>query len=61
MYQKGKFKLGYIEEVAAQILELPYAQKSLSMIILLPGDVADGSVGRLEQVRQHMSRTWTGS
>ncbi|NXH55490.1 SPB11 protein, partial [Rhabdornis inornatus] len=50
MYQKGKFKLGYIEEVAAQILELPYAQKSLSMIILLPGDEADGSVGGLEQI-----------
>lgn len=61
MYQKGKFKLGYIEEVAAQILELPYAQKSLSMIILLPGDVADGPVGGLEQVRQYMSRTWAGS
>ncbi|XP_066042949.1 serpin B12 isoform X3 [Chamaea fasciata] len=50
MYQKGKFKLGYIEEVRAQILELPYAQKSLSMIILLPGDVADGSVSGLEQI-----------
>ncbi|NXC81198.1 SPB11 protein, partial [Cercotrichas coryphoeus] len=50
MYQKGRFKLGYIEEVAAQILELPYAQKSLSMIILLPGDEADGSAGGLEQI-----------
>ncbi|KAM4908121.1 serpin B12-like [Sylvia borin] len=50
MYQKGKFKLGYIEEVRAQILELPYVQKSLSMIILLPGDVADGSVSGLEQI-----------
>ncbi|RMC16058.1 hypothetical protein DUI87_08267 [Hirundo rustica rustica] len=50
MYQKGKFKLGYIEEVGAQILELPYAQKSLSMIILLPGDVADGSISGLEQI-----------
>ncbi|KFP74302.1 PREDICTED: serpin B12-like, partial [Acanthisitta chloris] len=50
MYQKGKFKLGYIEEVGAQILELPYAQKSLSMVILLPGDTADGSVSGLEQI-----------
>ncbi|XP_050827415.1 serpin B12 isoform X2 [Serinus canaria] len=50
MYQKGKFRLGYIEEVGAQILELPYAQKSLSMIILLPGDVAVGSVSGLEQI-----------
>lgn len=61
MYQKGKFKLGYIEEVGAQILELPYAQKSMSMIILLPADVADGSVSGLEQVKQYMSQTRAGS
>ena len=52
MYQKGMFKLGYVEEVGAQILELPYAQKSLSMVILLPGDTADGSTSGLGQVRQ---------
>ncbi|XP_054371458.1 serpin B12-like isoform X1 [Molothrus ater] len=55
MYQKGKFKLGYIEEVGAQILELPYAQKSLSMIILLPADVADGSDSGLEQIESTIS------
>lgn len=55
MYQKGKFKLGYIEEVGAQILELPYAGKSLSMIILLPGDVAGGSVSGLEQIESRMT------
>ena len=57
MYQKGTFKLGYIEEMGAQVLELPYAQKSLSMIILLPGDMADGSTSGLEQVRQYIP--WT--
>ncbi|NWT00019.1 SPB11 protein, partial [Mionectes macconnelli] len=55
MYQKGTFKLGYIEEVGAQILELPYAQKSLSMIILLPGDMADGSINGLEQIESKMT------
>ncbi|XP_050183642.1 serpin B12-like [Myiozetetes cayanensis] len=55
MYQKGTFKLGYIEEVGAQILELPYAQKSLSMIILLPGDVADGSINGLEKIESTMT------
>ncbi|NXG14639.1 SPB11 protein, partial [Grallaria varia] len=55
MYQKGTFKLGYIEEVGAQVLELPYAQKSLSMIILLPHDVADGSVHGLEQIESTMT------
>ncbi|OWK55537.1 Serpin B5 [Lonchura striata] len=65
MYQKGKFKLGYIEEVGAQILELPYAQKSLSMIILLPGDAADGSVSGLEQIESTITHEnlmlWTSS
>jgi len=51
MYQKGTFKLGYIEELGTQVLELPYAQKLLSMIILLPGETADGSPSGLEQVR----------
>ncbi|NWS18048.1 SPB11 protein, partial [Pachyramphus minor] len=55
MYQKGTFRLGYIEEVGAQILELPYAQNSLSMIILLPGDVADGSTTGLEQIESTMT------
>ncbi|XP_010292635.1 PREDICTED: serpin B12-like [Phaethon lepturus] len=55
MYQKGMFKLGYIEEMGAQVLELPYAQKSLSMIILLPGDMADGPAGGLEQIESTMT------
>ncbi|XP_069709656.1 leukocyte elastase inhibitor-like isoform X1 [Phaenicophaeus curvirostris] len=55
MYQKGRFKLGYIEEISAQILELPYAQESLSMIILLPGDMADGSTSGLEQIESTMT------
>ncbi|NXI92534.1 SPB8 protein, partial [Psophia crepitans] len=52
MYQKGTFKLGLIEEMGAQVLELPYAQNSLSMIILLPGDMADGSTSGLEQIER---------
>ncbi|NXV47466.1 SPB8 protein, partial [Uria aalge] len=55
MYQKGMFKFGYIEEMGAQVLELPYAQKSLSMIILLPDDTADGSASGLEQIESTMT------
>ncbi|XP_027637591.2 leukocyte elastase inhibitor [Falco peregrinus] len=55
MYQKGTFKFGYIEEMGAQVLELPYAQKSLSMIILLPGDMADGSTSGLKQIESTMT------
>ncbi|NXJ93390.1 SPB8 protein, partial [Corythaixoides concolor] len=65
MYQKGMFKLGYVEEIGAQILELPYAQKSLSMIILLPGDMVDGSTSGLEQIERIMTYEnlilWTSS
>ncbi|KFP63411.1 Serpin B11 [Cariama cristata] len=65
MYQKGVFKLGYIEEVDAQVLELPYAQKSLSMIILLPGDMAHGFTSGLEQIESTMTyenlMLWTSS
>ncbi|NWS57796.1 SPB8 protein, partial [Chunga burmeisteri] len=65
MYQKGIFKLGYIEEVDAQVLELPYAQKSLSMIILLPGDMAHGFTSGLEQIESTMTyenlMLWTSS
>ncbi|XP_061851813.1 leukocyte elastase inhibitor [Colius striatus] len=55
MYQKGRFKFGYIEEMGAQVLELPYAEKSLSMIILLPEDMADGSTGDLGQIESTMT------
>ncbi|XP_009676348.1 serpin B12 [Struthio camelus] len=65
MYQKGKFKFGYIEEIGAQILELPYAQKSLSMILLLPDDMAGGSTSGLEQIERAMTYEklvlWTSS
>ncbi|XP_042202205.1 serpin B6-like [Callorhinchus milii] len=36
MCQKEEFKSTYIREVETRILELPYVQKELSMIIMLP-------------------------
>ncbi|XP_031291152.1 serpin B9 isoform X1 [Camelus dromedarius] len=36
MFQEGTFRLAHIEEVQAQVLELPYAGEELSMVILLP-------------------------
>ncbi|XP_061050756.1 serpin B9 [Eubalaena glacialis] len=38
MFQEGTFRLAHIEEVQAQVLELPYAGEELSMVILLPDD-----------------------
>ncbi|KAM5268010.1 serpin B9 isoform 1-T2 [Hipposideros larvatus] len=41
MFQEAEFNLAYIEEVQAQVLELPYAGKELSMLIVLPDDGVD--------------------
>ncbi|XP_070371814.1 serpin B9 isoform X2 [Equus asinus] len=38
MFQEATFKLAYIKEVQAQVLELPYVGEELSMIILLPDE-----------------------
>ncbi|XP_054840904.1 leukocyte elastase inhibitor-like [Eublepharis macularius] len=60
MHQRGKFKLGHVAEMNAQILCLPYFRQVLSMIILLPNDISD-----LKKVEQAMSREnlarWTAS
>ncbi|XP_043575400.1 serpin B6-like isoform X2 [Chiloscyllium plagiosum] len=40
MCQTGIFNTAYIEEVATNILELPYLQEELSMIILLPDEIS---------------------
>lgn len=48
MYQTGTFKMAVIKEPQMQVLELPYVNNKLSMIILLPAGTAT-----LEQVRLH--------
>uniref|UniRef100_A0A8C4VUV3 Serpin family B member 11 n=1 Tax=Gopherus evgoodei TaxID=1825980 RepID=A0A8C4VUV3_9SAUR len=50
MYQKDRFKIAHIQEMNAQILMIPYAGKSLSMIILLPDDITG-----LEQIERAMT------
>lgn len=46
MYQTGTYKLAFIKEPQMQVLELPYVNNKLSMIILLPVGTAS-----LEQVK----------
>uniref|UniRef100_A0A8C3WRT6 Serpin B8 n=1 Tax=Catagonus wagneri TaxID=51154 RepID=A0A8C3WRT6_9CETA len=41
MFKQDKFKMGYVDEVHVQVLELPYVGKELSMVILLPDDNTD--------------------
>ncbi|XP_008158868.3 serpin B11 [Eptesicus fuscus] len=60
MYQAGRFKLAIIKEPQMQVLELPYVQDKLSMIILLPmGTVT------LEQIEKRLNvktfHKWTSS
>ncbi|KAM9357514.1 leukocyte elastase inhibitor [Symphorus nematophorus] len=43
MYQMKKLPYNYIPEFGLQILELPYVDDELSMFILLPEELADGS------------------
>uniref|UniRef100_UPI00398E4665 leukocyte elastase inhibitor A-like n=1 Tax=Pristiophorus japonicus TaxID=55135 RepID=UPI00398E4665 len=62
MYQKKKFLICHIPEVKLQVLELPYVDKELSMIILLPEDIMDDSTG-LKQLEQELTleklQEWT--
>lgn len=52
MNQKGLFRIGFIEELQAQILEMRYTTGALSMFILLPACSADDLKG-LEEVSLH--------
>ncbi|ELW71269.1 Plasminogen activator inhibitor 2 [Tupaia chinensis] len=44
MYLHGKLNIGYIEDLKAQILELPYAGL-VSMFLLLPDEITEASTG----------------
>ncbi|XP_058133845.1 serpin B8 [Dasypus novemcinctus] len=44
MFKEAEFNLGYVDEVNTQVLELPYASRELSMVILLPDDNTDLTV-----------------
>jgi serpin B len=46
MKQRNKFMFSFLEDVQAQIVEIPYKGKELSMFVLLPMEI-DG----LKQVR----------
>lgn len=52
MNQRGVFRIGFIEELTAQILEMRYTQGKLSMFVLLPSRSADNVKG-LEEVSLH--------
>ncbi|NXK52211.1 SPB6 protein, partial [Chauna torquata] len=45
MFRKDKFNMTYIGDLETKVLELPYVGNELSMIILLPDAIQDGSTG----------------
>lgn len=44
MFKQAKFRMGYVEDMHVQVLELPYAGEEMSMVILLPDDNTDLAV-----------------
>ncbi|KAF7246045.1 hypothetical protein EYD10_07838 [Varanus komodoensis] len=54
MFQHDKFNWNYINDVQTHILELQYVNNELSMFILLPEDINDGSTG-LEMLEKELT------
>ncbi|MBZ3887146.1 Serpin B12 [Sciurus carolinensis] len=64
MRQQGTFRIGFIEELQAQVLEMRYTMGKLSMFVLLPPCSADNVKG-LQELERKMSyeniMAWTSS
>ncbi|XP_003995287.1 serpin B12 [Felis catus] len=64
MNQKGLFRIGFIEELKAQILEIRYTKGALSMFVLLPAFSEDNLKG-LEELERNITHekimAWSSS
>ncbi|XP_053322836.1 leukocyte elastase inhibitor-like [Spea bombifrons] len=64
MYQMKKFPFAYIPDINCRILELPYAGKDISMIIMLPDTIDDDTTG-LQKLENELTvekfQEWTKS
>ncbi|XP_015743949.1 serpin B6 [Python bivittatus] len=54
MLKKAKYNMSYISDYRTAILELPYIDNELSMIILLPDKIEDNSTG-LEKLEREIT------
>lgn len=64
MYQKKKFPFGYIPDLKCKVLEMPYQGGEFSMVILLPDNTEDESMGLKkieEQLTSEKLHEWTKS
>lgn len=60
MSMEATFCMGNVDGINCKIIELPFQNKHLSMLILLPKDVEDESTG-LEKVRREAGVQHTGA
>ncbi|XP_018412425.1 PREDICTED: leukocyte elastase inhibitor [Nanorana parkeri] len=62
MYQMKKFPFNYVPEINCRILELPYVDHELSMIIILPDSIEDDTTG-LQKLERELTvekfKEWT--
>lgn len=49
MSRKANVPYGHVEDLGLQLVELPYADEEISMVILLPDEISDDGTG-LEEV-----------
>ncbi|XP_060630715.2 serpin B6-like [Anolis sagrei] len=54
MFKKAKYNMTYISECRTKVLEIPYVDNDLSMIILLPDAIEDNSTG-LEKLERELT------
>ncbi|XP_075069075.1 serpin B6-like isoform X1 [Mixophyes fleayi] len=54
MYKKAKYQMTYIGELFTKVLELPYVNNELNMVIMLPDDIQDGTTG-LEKLEKELT------
>ncbi|XP_077348217.1 serpin B6-like isoform X1 [Lithobates pipiens] len=54
MFKKAKFPMTYVGDLFTKVIELPYVNNELSMFILLPDEIQDGTTG-LEKLEKELT------
>ncbi|XP_053322835.1 serpin B6-like isoform X2 [Spea bombifrons] len=54
MYKKAKYQMTYIGDLLTKVIELPYVNNELSMIIMLPDEIEDNTTG-LEKLERELT------
>ncbi|XP_053322834.1 serpin B6-like isoform X1 [Spea bombifrons] len=54
MYKKAKYQMTYIGDLLTKVIELPYVNNELSMIIMLPDEIEDNTTG-LEKLEKEIT------